>query len=181
LTDDTSAKPAEETTARKKWDPNTDPDGYTWDDISPKDWYLDTVLNFVLGFSDEYEGGSVGLTVQSNGVTVSGMAISRTEWIAGIVGQYAQAGAEDTGKYIKQLFEQANAQAIDGDKERQKAELPTTARRFLHLKDARIGHGDQYTQVPLWRGKLSDITGWSLGSWNPPRASEVSTEEWGVQ
>jgi hypothetical protein len=37
------------------------------------------------------------------------------------------------------------------------------------MKDARIllGGGDEYVQVPLWRGALADITGWSLGSWNP--------------
>lgn len=153
--------------SEKSWEPETDPDGYTRDDISPKDWYLDTVLNFVHGFNDEHPGGIVGLTVTSNGVVVSGLAISRAEWMAGIVNQYKEAGADETAIYIEKVFNQAHDMVIERAKERDDADLPSRARGFLHMKDVRLGTGDVWTQVPLWRGALADITGWSLGSWNP--------------
>jgi hypothetical protein len=151
----------------KPWDPETDPDGYTRDDITSKDWYLDTVLNFVHGFNDEHPGGVVGLTVASNGVVVSGLAISRAEWMAAVVDQYKQAGADETAASIEKVFKQAHDMVVEGAKDRDKADLPSRARGFLHMKDARLGAGDTFTQVPLWRGDLADITGWSLGSWNP--------------
>lgn len=175
MTEDLTPQTPEESEPGGKWDPDTDPDGYTMDDVQPKDWYLYTVLDFVIGLNDENEG-SVGLTVQSNGATVSGMAISRKEWIAGLVGQYAGAGAEETGKHIPMLFERAHEGVIESNKKRDDAGLPAGARRFLHMKDARIlfGGSNEYVQLPFWRGKLSDITGWGLGSWNPPR--EASDE-----
>ena len=152
------------------WDPETDPDGYTYDDIRPKDWYLDTVLNFVHGFNDEHPGGIVGLTVTSNGAVVSGLAISRTEWMAGVVAQYNEAGADETAIYIEKVFNQAHDTVVGRAKERDEADLPSRARGFLHMKGVQIGTGTATTTVPLWRGSLADITGWSLGSWNPKQA-----------
>lgn len=156
-----------------EWDPSTDPDGYTLDDVRSKDWFLDTVLTFVHGFNDEHPSGIVGLTVTSNGVVVSGLAISRAEWIAGVVGQYNEAGADETAKYIDQVFQKAHNAVIGQAKERDEADLPSRARGFLHMKDVRLGAGDTYTQVPLWRGSLADITGWSLGSWNPEQTPDA--------
>ncbi|MFJ3395292.1 hypothetical protein [Leifsonia aquatica] len=150
------------------WDPAADPDGYTWDDVRPKDWYLDTVLNFAHGFSDETVGGTVGLTVTSNGVLVSGLAISRTEWIAATVDQYKQSGAAGTAPYIDKLFNEVHDDVVDAAAKREAARLPRRAQNFLHMKDVRLGTGTVTTQVPLWRGALADITGWSMGSWNPP-------------
>ncbi|MEV7826445.1 hypothetical protein [Microbacterium enclense] len=149
------------------WDEQNDPDGYTLDDISPKDWYLDTTLNFIHGFYDKNEGGVIGMTVQSGGVVVSGLAISRAAWVTETGKLYAMAGAEETGTYVEKVFRQAHNAAVEKAEERDAADLPTRARRYLHMKDVRFGVGDQWTQVPLWRGKLDDITGWSLGSWNP--------------
>ena len=149
------------------WTSETDPDGYTVDDISPKDWYLETVLTFVHGLSDQHRGGFVGLTVISGGAVVSGLAISRAEWIASLAEQYEQAGAGDTATYLEKFFSEAHADVVTQAKRRMDAELPVRPRSFLHMKDARIGASDAYTQVPLWRGALTDISGWSLGSWNP--------------
>lgn len=148
---------------REEWDPAVDPDGYAREDVAPKDWYLDTVLNFVHGMDDSHEG-SVALTVQSDGAVVSGQAISRKEWIERITRQYDQAGAAETGKHIDNLFNLMHTRAVTKHGERVAAGLPTAARRFLHMKDAHITHGSSEIVLPLWRGKLEDISGWSLGS-----------------
>lgn len=173
MTADTNESNSAPETSTDEWDPATDPDGYTIDEIAPKDWYLDTVLNFVHGFNDEHLEGIVGLTVISSGVVVSGLAISRAEWMAGVVDQYKQAGADDTAVYIDKVFQRTHNMVLERAKERGDADLPSRARGFLHMKDVRLGAGETYTQVPLWRGSLSDITGWSMGSWNPRRADDA--------
>ena len=41
------------------------------------------------------------------------------------------------------------------------------ARRYVNLKDARIlGHALQIIEVGLWRGRLSQVDGWHLGTLN---------------
>ena len=162
-----TTNPKDESDELTQWDPVNDADGYTLDDVRSKDWFLDTVLNFVHGFNDETPGGFVGLTVTSNGVLVSGLAISLAEWITVMVELYKQAGADETADHVRTLFTQAHNGVLDQAKARDEADLPSLARGFLHMKDVRIGVGNVTTQVPLWRGSLADITGWSLGSWNP--------------
>lgn len=39
-----------------KWDPESDPDGYTWEDVRPKDFLLDVVLDFGVGDREEPGG-----------------------------------------------------------------------------------------------------------------------------
>lgn len=56
---------------------------------------------------------------------------------------------------------------IDNTVARGSGMLSSLARGFLHMTDVRLGAGDTVTQVSLWRGELSDITGWSFGCWNP--------------
>lgn len=165
-TTDEEATAIEAGESAKPWDPDADPDSYTRDEITPKDWYLETVLDFSHGFNDEHMDGIVGLTVIAGGAVVSGISISRAAWIAGMVDLYTQANV-NTAPHIEKLFNFAHDTVAERAKSREEADLPTRARGFLHMKDARIGVGDTYTQVPLWRGALADITGWSLGSWNP--------------
>lgn len=164
MTDDTVSTPDDE--AVEKWDPETDPDGYTWDEVEPKDWYLDTLLSLTLGVADDRLDSFMTLTVISNGAVVSGRAISRQAWVAGTIAQYEQAGVEGSG--ISETFAKLNDGEAAEVKRRRDAELPILARRFLHMKDVRIGTGPNpaTVRVPLWRGALSDITGWSPGSWN---------------
>lgn len=150
----------------KRWGPETDPDGYTLDDIRLKDWYLDTVLSFAHGLDDENSDGALPLTVTSNGVVVSGFAISRSAWMVGVADQYKQAGAAEIATYVEKMFKEAHDDVVAQAKGRVEANLPSIPRRFLHMKDAQFVVGGTHTQVPLWRGALADITGWSLGSWN---------------
>lgn len=170
MTDDTVSSPADEPV--EKWDPKTDPDGYTWEDVEPKDWYLDTFLSLVTGDAEDRTDSFVSLTVISNGVVVSGHAISRQAWVTGIIDQFKQSGVENSA--LAETF----AELHDGDsaevKHRLDAKLPVLARQFLHMKDVRIGTGPNAATVlvPFWRGALSDVTGWAPGSWNSTPGSE---------
>ncbi len=151
----------------EKWDPATDPDGYTREEVRPKDLLLDAVLDFTVGRREE-PGGSFSLTVLVGGQVVSGMAISRGEWIDAVSTQYEQSGGTE---HLRKVFELVNDHIRTEEDRREAADLPTYARRFLHMRDVRIGTGDAWTQLPYWRGALEDVTGWSFGSWNPSTAS----------
>lgn len=145
---------------RPKWDPATDPDGYTSDDVAPKDFMLDAVLNFVHGMKDE-DRGSFGLTVTLGGQVLSGRAISRTEWTEGVAAQYE---ASNGTKHLREVYDQVNATVTTRHEERRAADLPPRARRFLHMSDVQVDlGGGNFAVLPFWRGALKDVTGWTLG------------------
>lgn len=153
-----------------KWSPETDPDGFTFKDLEPKDWYLDVLLDMTIGRKDDQAEGLIGLTVTSNGAIVSGVAISRTEWLATVLDQYEQnitAGNSSGG--LREVFEFGHKDSLELADRREKLEIPALARGFLHMKNARIVTGTNYLPVGLWRGALADITGWSLG-WIDPKS-----------
>ncbi|MBT1667316.1 hypothetical protein [Curtobacterium flaccumfaciens] len=165
MTDDNAVPTADEEPT--KWDPSSDPDGYTRDEMRSKDLLLDAVLDFGVGRREE-PGGSFNLTVTLGGQMVSGRAISRGEWADAVATQYEQGGGTE---YLRKVFDLVNEKIIAEQKRREGADLPIRGRRFLHMKDVRIGIGGKYTEMPYWRGALDDIVGWSLGSWNPPTAA----------
>ncbi|MGA1813726.1 hypothetical protein VH571_15195 [Frondihabitans sp. 4ASC-45] len=103
----------------------------------------------------------------SNGAIVSGLAISRTEWLATVLDQYEQniTGGNGSGG-LREVFEFGHKDSLERADRREKLEIPALARGFLHMKNARIVTGTNYQEVGLWRGALADITGWSLGSFN---------------
>lgn len=148
------------------WDEETDPDGYSRNSLMSKDMFLDVVLELAHGLTEEHSS-TIGLTVTSNGVVVSGLAISRAEWITRIVDQYKNSGADKMAAEIEKIFNQAHGIMVEKTTSRNAARLPLRPRPFLHMKNVRIGSGENCVQLPLWRGAITDITGWSLGSWNP--------------
>lgn len=149
-----------------KWDEANDPDGYTRAELAPKDWTLSHVLDFTIGPRDDDEG-SVGLTVVSGGVVVSGIAISEAEHNKILLQQLRDAGADETAQWVGKLLDKQIALVTTKREERVAADLPYAARRFLHMRDARIYHGDSWVNAPLWRGILADVSSWSLGTHKP--------------
>lgn len=174
MTDETPEP--ESTDAVKPWSEATDPDGYTRDEIVPKDWYLETILDMYVGSEDEHPG-SIGITVTSAGAVVSGIAISRKAFIERSVELMREAGAPTVADGMDTLWNMAANQWVAEAKRRDEAELPSRARRFLHLRDARIWAPEGKINVPLWRGALADITGWSLGSHSPKEGDDEGDED----
>lgn len=155
---------------RNDWDPSNDPDGYTHEDVQPKDIYLQTILGFYTGSNDQGEG-AIGMTLQLNGSIVSGIAISRKTWMDATIKSLTTAAGTEMGEAVSSVFDLINDKYIERHDKRDQADLPLRRREFVHMKDVRVtvcGANDSYG-LPLWRGSLDDVTGWSLGSWNPPR------------
>ncbi len=77
------------------------------------------------------------------------------------------------------MFNLVNDKYLERDNERREADLPTARRDFIHMKEVHVGGASEFYALPLWRGALADVTGWSLGSWNPrvsPRQTRGSHE-----
>ena len=165
----------DETKDVPKWDEENDPDGMTRKDITPKDWALDTLLHFIVGFNDDGDDGSIGLTVTCGGATVSGITISRKQWLDGMSKTFHENATGDLADNLDKVWKMYADNAIDKAKERDAANLPSRRRGFIHMRDARI-HENGGINVPFWRGNLDDVTSWSLGSHNPPGSGKLSDD-----
>jgi hypothetical protein len=151
----------------KKYDWENDPDGYTLDDVTPKDRYLNAFLLFILGSHDDGLDGSFGITLTTTGGTVSGIAITREAWIEGIKSQLRHVTTEsnqETFDAIDTVFTGFSRMASEKSRERDANELPIAPRQFIHLRDAHLGVGPSSATTAFWRGSLADVIGWSVGS-----------------
>lgn len=144
-----------------------DPDGYTDEDISSKDFVLDVVMSGYVGFKDELEG-SISMTIQCGGNIVSGMVISETAWTSLMCEQLREGGSPALADAAEEALLRRLADAGEEHDRRDAADLNGRARRFIHMQDAKIFDGERDVNVPLWRGAMKDISGWSLGAWNQP-------------
>ncbi|AZS44060.1 hypothetical protein BWL13_01642 [Microbacterium oleivorans] len=148
------------------WDPASDPDGLTWEDVQSRDAYLDFLLDLYFDTADQGRG-ALGLTLTVGGAVVSGIAISRAEWIERSVALLASPDTTPASEHLDQIWNRLHGRYVEVSKRRDDAGLPIRARRFVHMRDVRILNGHS-TDVSLWRGALADVSGWTIGSWNPP-------------
>ncbi|MDQ7876572.1 hypothetical protein Q9R08_01140 [Microbacterium sp. QXD-8] len=168
MTDDLGQPPEPEVTAKQR-PLDDDPDGYTDDDLSSKDGYLDLLLSMYVGFADE-GSGAIGMTLQSNGAVISGIVISRAEWIERVVDSLTASGGGQTAENLGEWYGKMQDNFLEEWNRRDAADLLGRARRFIHMRDVRVLNGAD-VNLPTWRGSLADVTGWSLGSWNPPMSA----------
>lgn len=147
---------------------------------------VDAVLEMCLNLvSDETGTGSIGLTITIGGVVVSGLAITEQEYFRLLGDQLGQAFARIAGEQLgTTMRDQLTEFGRRAYEERQKAkaqldelastlpegeklpaeQVEATRRRYIHFKDARIFNGN-HIHLPLWRGRLADVTGWAGGSY----------------
>ncbi|MGT2426597.1 hypothetical protein [Amnibacterium kyonggiense] len=153
MTDDTST--------REPYDPDNDPDGYPADAMVPNDWMLETFVRHFTGPDDKSES-TIDLTVVVGGVLVTGVLISGDEHTRLMEERMEQAapGFLDGYRTIAHAADEARREQYE---RRTAADLPLPARRFLHLKDVTIFGGSTTANVPLWRGLMDSVTGWTFG------------------
>ncbi|MBU8895358.1 hypothetical protein DRW03_14945 [Corallococcus sp. H22C18031201] len=130
---------------------------------TPHDWFLELLLNMV-----NDHGLNVGITLTVGGTQVSGELVSGAEFIKNFgstfSGALKRAGAGDAAASLQAKYETMAAQVYDA-KKAESAHEPLT---FIHLRDARIVGPNGVLQPPQiwWRGRLSEVQGWSLGVLN---------------
>ncbi|CAL4859993.1 hypothetical protein [Microbacterium sp. MM2322] len=164
MTDPTTEPDA--STPAVKWDPASDVDGYAWEDVRSRDPYLDFMLDRYFDVADQARG-ALGLTLMVGGAVVSGIAISRAEWIERTLTDFQPSNSAVVEEYLRPIWSHLHDHTVEESNRRDEADLPTRARRFIHLREVRILNGATMN-VSTWRGDLASVDAWSLGSWNPP-------------
>jgi len=110
---------------------------------------------------------SMGITLNVPGTVVSGVLIGRNEWLELFEAWLAEAGDTTMGPAlsegvvrISQEAEEARGYPLFG---------------YIHLKDARFLVGENLMpnrgRGLLWRGKLSEVSAWSLGQFGSSQTS----------
>jgi hypothetical protein len=144
-----------------------DPDNFKPSDFEAHDWALETLLNFTVNLGVD---NSIGLSVVSGGILISGLAIHREKWLEILVSQIKGAGADGSTEILAVALEKVVGHSFAGinamSERREKQSLPMPATHFLHLRDARV-HSPVPSDYAILRVTVDEVTAWGLGSHNP--------------
>ncbi|MCJ1710366.1 hypothetical protein MT344_04105 [Clavibacter michiganensis subsp. phaseoli] len=148
---------------KASWSEATDPHGYSIDELLPKDAALQDLIVGTTGTDDDSED-TLGLTLLVSGQTVSGTVISRRVWASEVVGHLSSVRGDDAlTESVRTTWAGRRDQADGIMAERVEQDLPLPARRYVHMRQVRIG-GSAGVDVSHWRGVLDDVNGWTLGA-----------------
>lgn len=126
------------------------PDGYLW------------ALERLAALDDQ---NTIPLTLWAGGGIVYGDLISynawKTAWEASMTAFARGTGVELLANLPKTLEEGLDAVLAEVGEERKNDGMP----RFLHFRNVKLVGGSHATscEVSLWRCRLTDISGWSIG------------------
>jgi hypothetical protein len=131
-------------------------------DIPKNDWFLE---DYVAGFNRSGEG-TISITLCVKGNIITGYLIGGKQYFKELGEMFNNAfkdkvkDGEDKIDYIEH-FENMGKQIYDvTDDNDEKLKYPPT---FIHLNKATIVNGIQRLNVGLWRGKFSEVDGFSFG------------------
>jgi len=131
--------------------------------IIERDWFLQTLVNVANGVGSEF----VGITLLTHGFLVSGQLVSAPIYFNGFAEELANSfkkSDSDDAKTIKEsIIGLANKVYNNSDTN---DSIPVVA--YIHIKGAKFFHPNgspiPSNQGVWWRGRLSEISGFSLGS-----------------
>jgi len=132
------------------------------------DWLLEILLDIVSNTGREQP-----LTVFCGGFAVSGTAIREEEYFERLGGNLFQELAVDSARlredrqhrYVQIRAELDQSTLADDRRKALLDELQEMRRRFIVMRDvAIVGAGEQAFRAPVWRGRLSEVSGWIVGS-----------------
>ena len=114
----------------------------------------DAVLELLSTMADR--GAVVDITLFSGGQVVSGTLVGRDRWLEQFTARAARGGGggRQIAEQVQALFRAADEQRADA----------RAARDYLHLAGAQIDGTPRIAEGLLWRGRISEVAGWSLGS-----------------
>lgn len=121
----------------------------------------DFLLRLFVQVAQESAGYEIGITLTVRGVVMTGVLVGRDVWaeeLAVLTG--AGSVPQTTGSVVGEIVQRAvqvPKQASDGE----------GRYGYIHLRDARIMAGPASlptTGGMLWRGRLSEVSGWSIGT-----------------
>jgi hypothetical protein len=118
----------------------------------------DLQLQMLIRLIGQDAHATLPLTLVVGGGFLYGDLISHEAWTA----EWARSlrGIDGPGADLLELFPQQVDQAVV---DRQGHETPQRLPQWIHLRDATGVTGSEPVHMPLWRGRLTDVSGWSLG------------------
>ncbi|MEL7074909.1 MAG: gas vesicle accessory protein GvpU [Cyanobacteria bacterium J06629_2] len=127
---------------------------------------FDIVLSVLISSFAEY-GIGIGVTLNVKGLIISGELISREKYFKGIIQETERAnGDSEMIKIVTDTFTTMDKIIKDKLSEKEKKPFPN----YIHLKNARFFPGGNCTpnnKGVLWRGRLSEVDGFSIGNLSP--------------
>jgi hypothetical protein len=130
------------------------------------DWFLAGLVAFSERFSISPE-----ITLFVGGTVITGALSTGRAYFEELGRQMAASNLRFTGGDDEQLVNSLRETLADWcgqwaeayPKPQAEQEAPATY-AYIHLKDARILAGQQWSHVGLWRGKLSAVDGYTIGN-----------------
>mgnify|MGYP003635604363 CR=1 FL=1 len=126
-----------------------------------KDWFLQDLVGMV-----NNSNLTIGLTIVTHGFLVSGTLIGGKQYFIGFGEEMDTGiGETDNGKTIRENFEKIGTEIYSEEKQKKDGN-PT----FIHFKEAKFFHPNG-NPIPgnrgvWWRGRISEVSGFSLGTLN---------------
>lgn len=126
-----------------------------------RDLYLHMLIKLLEG--DETNSSNIPVTLTTNGAVVHGQLITMETWKE--LWPETLRDAQGTGAELIRGFLDSIDTAFKQVREEDGLPEPEDdgLRNFVHLKEA-VVHGTNGIALPLWRGRLDSITGWSIGT-----------------
>ncbi len=117
----------------------------------------------------EESGLRLGITLCVRGTVISGLVVGRDTWLE----EFARLGEEAPGEFAGVFTSTIQRALQEAALEQRESAQESRRYHYLHLRDANILQGD--TPIPhsgylLWRGRIAEVSGWSLGTFEPPSA-----------
>ncbi|GAB7188948.1 hypothetical protein ATKI12_8779 [Kitasatospora sp. Ki12] len=124
------------------------------------DGYTDPHLELLrLGVEHpEVAAQTVVVTLAVDGALVTGTMVSAAMWEDLHVSQIGEADYYGLRKVLREALGHLD-QAVEDGRRRRQADP-----RFLHLRDVEVRAGRAAHTLPAWRGRVDQVSGWSLGS-----------------
>jgi hypothetical protein len=125
----------------------------------------DWMLRYLVDLAN-LRGLQMGITLQLEGMLVSGVLVGGQDYFDGITNNISDAlGGNDQTKAIADLFERMN-QAVHAETN---PDMPTPPPAYIHLKDAYFFQSADAAPIPSgqgvwWRGRLTRISGFFFGN-----------------
>ncbi|MEU4066225.1 hypothetical protein AB0F25_28130 [Streptomyces wedmorensis] len=117
---------------------------------------LDLRLLVLMVNTEENRGTSVSITLHVPGGLVSGELIGREDYLDRLDRVASGAGMSGIVGFRRKAAEVLREAGV-----RKTDDLP----RWIHLQDAAVvGPNGRLLTFPVWRGRLADVAGWSLGA-----------------
>ncbi|MEU2681412.1 hypothetical protein ABZ638_31505 [Streptomyces sp. NPDC007107] len=119
----------------------------------------DLQLQLLIQLLDRELRSSLPITLTLTGGVLHGDVIGHEAWKADWARSLRQ--VEGEGANLIAEFPETVDQGI---RELSTGEGPTQLPRWIHLRDATLVFGGTGSlRLPLWRGRLADVSGWALG------------------